>query len=55
LIRPPELSCNPSSSYIVANQKDLGEGNDELGLIKYLCSHFETIFYMPQNFTAALA
>jgi hypothetical protein len=55
LIRPPELSSNPSSSYLVANQKDLGEGNDELGLIKYLCSYFEAIFYMPQNLTTALA
>jgi hypothetical protein len=28
-----------------------GEGNDEIGLAKYLCSHFEGIFNMPFNLT----
>jgi len=36
LIRPPELSGNPTSSHLVANQEELGEGNDEFGLTKYL-------------------
>jgi hypothetical protein len=32
LICPPELSGNPTSSHILANQEELGEGNDEFGL-----------------------
>jgi hypothetical protein len=46
LIRPPELSGNHTSSYPVANQQKLGEGN-EYGLTNYLCSYFEGIFNMP--------
>jgi hypothetical protein len=32
LIHPPELSGNPTSSRLVANQEELGEGNDEFSL-----------------------
>jgi hypothetical protein len=30
--RPPERSDNPIGSHIVANQEELGEGNDEFSL-----------------------
>jgi hypothetical protein len=33
LIRPTELSGSPYSSHLVANQKKLGEGNNEFGLL----------------------
>jgi hypothetical protein len=32
LIHLPELSDNPTSSHIVANEEKFGEGNDEFGL-----------------------
>jgi hypothetical protein len=32
LICPPELSGNPTSSHLVANQEELGKGNDEFSL-----------------------
>jgi hypothetical protein len=32
LIRPPELSSNPTGSHLVANQEELGEGNSEFSL-----------------------
>jgi hypothetical protein len=32
LIRPPELSRHSLSSHLVANQEELGEGNDKFGL-----------------------
>jgi hypothetical protein len=32
LIFPPQLSVNPTSSHLVANQDELCEGNDEFGL-----------------------
>jgi hypothetical protein len=32
LIHPPELSGNPTSNHLVANQKEHVEGNDEFGL-----------------------
>jgi hypothetical protein len=41
LIRPPELSGNPTSSHLVGKQEEFGEGNDEFGLTKFLCSYFE--------------
>jgi hypothetical protein len=28
LIHPPKLSCNSTSSHLVANQEELSEGND---------------------------
>jgi hypothetical protein len=28
---PPELTGNPTSSHLVANQEQLGEANDEIG------------------------
>jgi hypothetical protein len=31
-------------SHPVAKHEELGEGNDEFGLTKYLCSYFEGIF-----------
>jgi hypothetical protein len=31
---------------VVAKQEELGEGSDEFGLTKYLCSYFEGIFNM---------
>jgi hypothetical protein len=39
-------SSNPTSSHVVAKQEEFGEGNDEFGLTKYLCSYFEVTFYM---------
>jgi hypothetical protein len=48
LIRPPELSLNPTSSHPVATQEELGEGNHEFGLMKYLLSYFEGTFNMPK-------
>jgi hypothetical protein len=50
LIRPPELSGNPTGIHLAAKQK-LGQGNYEFGLTKYFCSYFEEIFNMPQNLT----
>jgi hypothetical protein len=38
-IPPAELSSS--------NAGGTGEGNDEFGLTKYLCSYFEGIFNMP--------
>jgi hypothetical protein len=49
LFRPPELSGNPTSSHLVAKQEDLGEENDEFGLMEYLCAYFEGIFNMQKN------
>jgi hypothetical protein len=46
LIRPPELSGNPSSSHLVAKQKKLSEVNDEFGLKNYICSYLKGIFNM---------
>jgi hypothetical protein len=44
-IRPAELSDNPSiKNHLVANQEELCEGNDEVGLF---CSYFEEIFNIP--------
>jgi hypothetical protein len=37
LIRPPELCGNPTSSHLVSNEEELGEGNYEFGLTKYFC------------------
>jgi hypothetical protein len=31
LIRPPELSGNSTSSHLVVNEEELGEGNYEFG------------------------
>jgi hypothetical protein len=31
LIRPPQLSGNPTSSHLVAKKDELSEGNDEFG------------------------
>jgi hypothetical protein len=45
LIHPPELSGNPTSSHLVVNQEELGEG-DEFGLMKHLHSYFRVIFYV---------
>jgi hypothetical protein len=36
LLRPPELSDNCTSSYLVANQEELGEGNEEFSLCSIL-------------------
>jgi hypothetical protein len=47
LIHPPQLSGNPTSSHLVAKQEKLDKGNDEFGLMKYLCSYFKGIFNMP--------
>jgi hypothetical protein len=46
LIRPQELSGNHTSIHLVAKQDELGQENDEFGLIKYLCSYFEGFFHM---------
>jgi hypothetical protein len=48
LIHPPQLSGNPRSSHIVANQGELGKGDDEFGLWKYLCSYFKVIFTLSK-------
>jgi hypothetical protein len=47
LSRPPELSGYPTSSHLVAKQEELGEGSNEFGLTKYLCSYFEGTLNMP--------
>jgi hypothetical protein len=36
LIRPPELSGNPAISHPEAKQEEIGEGNYEFCLTKYL-------------------
>jgi hypothetical protein len=40
LIRPQELSGNPTSRHLVEMQDKLCEGNHEFGLTKYVCSYF---------------
>jgi hypothetical protein len=50
LIHPPEVSDNPTSSHLIAKQDEMGEGNDEIGLTKYICPYFEVIFNMPLNY-----
>jgi hypothetical protein len=39
LILPPELSGNPTSSHLVARQKELGEGNDEFSFRTVFVNH----------------
>jgi hypothetical protein len=39
LIRPPELTGNPTSSHFIAKEKELGEGNDEYGLRSIVFVH----------------
>jgi hypothetical protein len=43
LIRPPDLSGNPTISHLLANQEELGEGNDEFGLPSIFV-HFRSDF-----------
>jgi hypothetical protein len=45
LIRPPELSGNPTRSHLVA-RRGTGEEN-KFCLAKYFCSYFSRGFYMP--------
>jgi hypothetical protein len=47
LIRPPELSGNRSSIHLVANQEELGEGNDEFSLRSIFVNTSKRFFYMP--------
>jgi hypothetical protein len=47
MVLPPELSGNLTSSHIISEGGGTGEGNDDFGLMKYLCSYFEGIFNMP--------
>jgi hypothetical protein len=58
LIHPPELSGNPTSSHLIVNQEELGEG-DEFGLMEassfilqsdFLCS----VKYCDMGLTALL-
>jgi hypothetical protein len=32
VIRPPELAGNLTGSHLLANQEEMGEGNDKFGL-----------------------
>jgi hypothetical protein len=47
LIRPPELSGNPTSRVIWYQAGGVDELNYEFGLAKYLCAYLQVIFYMP--------
>jgi hypothetical protein len=47
LIRPPELSGNPTSSHIVANKGEFGEGSDTFCLRRNFVHTYKCFFYMP--------
>jgi hypothetical protein len=49
LIRPPELSGNPTSNHLVANQEE--RAKETFGLTKHLYSYFKGICNMPENLT----
>jgi hypothetical protein len=43
LIRPPELSGNPTNSHLETNEEELDEGNDEFGLVSLFISQSDLL------------